>query len=169
MSKGLQALSGKDHAFLDAIFNQKLNQTYAYMAAFDETDYHRASVKACKLLKRADISEAYAQMKQKSMEKFIERAVVNKEWVLEQLLIVHKKCMGDDGEDFDAKNALNALAMIGKHIDVDAFVRDNKRIEDLKNPLDITPPNKKMENVANKIGFFLQKALQAQKNKPTDI
>jgi hypothetical protein len=179
MPKDTYIVSEQDNHFIYLIIYQKLSHTKAYMQAYNYDNYNCAANLANNLLKKPHIQKLYNDMQKEVQERFLQRAVVNKEWVLDQLLAVHKRCMqmepvlDKQGQEtgiftFDAKNALQAIKMIGNHIDVDAFV-DTKKYDIQQPARDITPHEQKMLNTANKIGFFLQKALQAQKNQVTDI
>jgi len=87
------------------------------------------------LLKKPEISEAI----EAAMEQRARSVGIDAEWVLQQAVTLHRRCMqeiypvfdrmgnqirDDEGNPlfaFDAKGAASALSMIGKHVRVKAF------------------------------------------------
>ncbi len=89
-----------------------------------------AKVRACEMLKKPEINEAIALV----MNARCKVLGVDANWVLEQAVTLFERCMqtekvidqyGATGEyKFDANNAIKALHLIGKHVDVRAFESD---------------------------------------------
>lgn len=72
----------------------------------------------------------------------IEKTQINAQWVLDQAVIMHKKCsqvlpiLDKDGKDvfkFDSPGANKALELVGKHVDIQAF----KEVKELTGTLTI--------------------------------
>jgi len=84
------------------------------------------------------IAEVIAKLKAQRIEK----TQINAQWVLDQAVIMHKKCSqvlpikDKDGAEvykFDSPGANKALELVGKHVDIQAF----KEVKELTGTLTI--------------------------------
>jgi phage terminase small subunit len=88
-----------------------------------------ASVQSARLLGKANVQAKIAELKAARSQE----TGINARWVLEQAVKLHKRCMQEekvtdkDGEPigeykFEHSGAAKSLELIGKHVDVKAFV-----------------------------------------------
>jgi len=108
------------------------NQTNAYLSACKKMGRNPSKnpeTSASEILSYPNVLEFINSVK----EVVAEKAQINAQWVLEQAVKVHERCMqaepvidkegGPTGEyKFEHSGANKALEIIGKHIDVQAFL-----------------------------------------------
>lgn len=108
------------------------NQTNAYLSACKKMGRNPSKnpeTSASEILSYPNVLEFINSVK----EVVAEKAQINAQWVLEQAVKVHERCMqaepvidkdgGHTGEyKFEHSGANKALEIIGKHIDVQAFL-----------------------------------------------
>lgn len=116
--KGADGLSDLDRRCIEAFCGPaKGNQSGAYRIATG-TKANESTVKkeAWKIFKRPAVAAEVERRQAAVTEKAVERAALDKAWVMERLEKVVERCLPGEGTGFNAAGANRALELLGKEL-----------------------------------------------------
>lgn len=113
------ALTPKQEKFCQEIVAGK-NQSDAYRAAYDTAGMKPVTVNraAKELMDNPNIAARIAELRAPAIAK----VQVDAQWIMEKLVKIAERCMGD--AEFNPAGANKAIELLAKHVDVRAFASD---------------------------------------------